>query len=629
MVGAVREADQPTLDGSILSSVGAPRRLGRTAAYMLAVAIVVAAGAAVTIPRSTPPFTSYRAGRTIPIAVTPAVEYQPAISPDGKLVAFAGATPDGFRIFVRQIDGGRSLLLTGDLAGTHIAPKWSPDQTRILFEATVGESPAAAYVVPALGGTPRRIVTSPIGGVSTPAWSPSGSEIAYADDEGIWVQPVEGGARKRVVGGQSPHSPAWSPDGLRLAFVEGVPQTLDNVSTTTIRIVRVDGGPAVDLSDGSGAASSPVWAPDGKSVLFVGNAAGVADIYQQPLWNDGAAAGPPDRLTVGLSPMTISMAADGRRLAYDALRRESTIWMSRVGGNTGTAVQITREKESIECLSLSHDGNWLAYDSNREGSFDDYKLRVAGGEPVRLTSNPANEFCPAWSADDSEIAFHSARHQVRDIFTVKADGGIDTTAIADSLEKFEPWWSGDGRRLTYFVLRASGGEPARGDVMVVERDTRGEWSRPRTLIQGVAPNVAAAPWSPRTDEVLVGGTALLAISARDGSRRVLVDSATLNGNADWPKWSPDGSTVYFHYTRPTGAGFVSMLASRTLGGSPTGFMALPAAGGAPRTVVGEVPSRPAFRGQFATDGQRFFFTSPNVESDVHVLEMNARPGRRD
>jgi len=46
------------------------------------------------------------------------------------------------------------------------------------------------------------------------------------------------------------------------------------------------------------------------------------------------------------------------------------------------AKQITTANEHIEGLRLSHDGAWLAYDSDRNGNADIYKVKLDGGTPV-------------------------------------------------------------------------------------------------------------------------------------------------------------------------------------------------------------------------------------------------------
>jgi hypothetical protein len=193
------------------------------------------------------------------------------------------------------------------------------------------------------------------------------------------------------------------------------------------------------------------------------------------------------------------------------------------------------------------------------------------------------------------------------------NGGAETVVVADSLEKFEPTFSADGRHISYFVLR-DGFANGSGAVMIVDRAASGGWTPPRMLVADLIPFIGAAPLSPDGTLLTFGGVQLTLARTADGARRVLVDSAALRGGAEWPKWSADGSTIYFFRSDNPGPNYETN----------TEFAAVPVRGGAPRAVLSVDAKRPPFRGQFATDGRRFFFTSPAVESDVFIVELKTR-----
>jgi TolB protein len=98
----------------------------------------------------------------------------PVWSPDGRTLA----VEDGRALYTVRADGSRFRLvarLTSDAQGTVADPQpaWSPDGRYLAFAAlrpgTTGRSDV--LVVPAAGGTPRRVTRSP-GLDSDPAWGP-------------------------------------------------------------------------------------------------------------------------------------------------------------------------------------------------------------------------------------------------------------------------------------------------------------------------------------------------------------------------------------------------------------------------------------------------------------------------
>ena len=94
--------------------------------------------------RAAPPISF---GQSVKVTWDPGLEILPAISPDGKSVAYGSGTIINMRIYVRPVAGGRGIQLTDDTSGVQAHPRWSPDGTRILFLAGGG-----VFSAPAAGG---------------------------------------------------------------------------------------------------------------------------------------------------------------------------------------------------------------------------------------------------------------------------------------------------------------------------------------------------------------------------------------------------------------------------------------------------------------------------------------------
>jgi len=590
-----------------------PARVRWVAVGVLATVVLVALIAA--IPRLTDRGGSLlKPGQVTPVATSPALEMSPAISRDGKLVTYTVGSPGSSRIYLRQIDGQRPVLLSGELDGDHTKPAWSPDGSQIAFEAK-----GLIYTVPTLGGTPRpftgsgaewqrMVLTAGARATLSPSWSPDGTRMAYANAGGIWVKAMDG-APRRILEGQLFHSESWSPDGQALAFVEGVIPNLGNLSASVLRVTRLDGR-RTTISDSTHVNLSPVWMPDGRTILYVSNRDGALDVYEQRLDRDLRVDGAPQRITTGLSVRTISVSADGTRLAYDVVRNRSNLWQIPIPAtgiaSFASAKQITTDNQRIEAFSISHDGQWLAYDSDRSGNADIYKIRIDGGEPLQLTKDAGNDFAPSWSPNNREIAFHSSRSGVRRVYIIGAEGDNERQVTKQGGDVYAPDWSPDGKHLVFMTDFDSD----RGDA-VITRQPDGSWSVPQRV---TAPGDQATwgRWSP--DGQLIAypillrdaPSALAVQSAESGPARIIVRPDSTAGSVAWATWAHDPNVLYY--------------CTQSLSGR-TAFWSVPVTGGTPRLLFRDDDAHRISRFDFATDGKRLFLNFAADESDVYVVEL--------
>jgi Tol biopolymer transport system component len=520
-------------------------------------------------------------------------------------------TPVHMRVFVRPVAGGRAIALTDDTTEVQAHPRWSPDGSRVLFLARGGVAS-----VPATGGaeTPE-VPPGRTGPVISAAWAPDGRRIAYVVGDSIFMRDARGDSRG-VARVYEAHGCDWSPDGQYLACASGnaiavtAGTLFGNASPSRIVSVRVRDGRVVQLTDSLSANLSPVWSPDGRGVYYVSNRYGPRDIFAQPMAS-GAPRGAAVRLTTGLNAHTISLSADGRRIAYADLVLESNAWWLAVPAHPpvppGSATQLTHGSQFIETTILSRDGRWLFYDSDLSGNMDLYRMALPGGTPERLTSDSSDDFWPAPSPDNTEIAFHSWRGGSRDIWVMPLDGRPIQRVTSSPAQEAMAAWAPDGNGLVYSIFTGRGG------VYTVRR-VNGVWQKPvQRLDWGFFAN-----WSPDgrslafSSSLTKGG--LWTMPADSGAPRLLADTSgprALLG--DEARWGEDGRTIY----------------TRTNDSSGTvTFWRIPLGGGAPERLV-------TFTGQGRSSGGwseaagHIAYAASEERSDVWVMETTAAHHRRN
>jgi Tol biopolymer transport system component/DNA-binding SARP family transcriptional activator len=599
-----------------------PGRAARRAALGAALGLGIAAGGlaiAALLRRQAPP--EIRIGHTSRITAQPGLEVHPALSPDGKLVAFAAGPAGQMRIYVHQLAGGRTIAVTEGLGGDQHWPRWSPDGSRLSFE--MGRS---IYVIPALGGTVKLLVAAPPPplvngegalseeGPSYLAWSPDGRRIAYAVGRGIYLRAVDGGVPTLIATLDQPHSFAWSPDGSRLAFVLGnaafvyAPNAIGNIAPSSLWIISAAGGRPERVTDETSLNTSPAWMPDGRSLLFVSNRDGSRDIYRIGIGRSGTPTGPPVRLTTGLQPHTIDLSRDGGVIAYASFTDYANIWTLPIPHgdplSAAGAQPVTVGHQSIEGMAISPNGRWLAFDSDRGGNQAIYRLLLSGGEPEPLSSDPGDDFMPSWSPDGREIAYYGFRRGRRHVFVMPVDGGTPSRVVPDSDNQRFPDWSPDGRHLVFHSDRTG-----RFELYVVDRNAGGDWAPPRQVTKEGGQD---ARWSPDGRAIVyVRNTGLWVIPPDGGEPRLLVDTSNpaVQPAPLLAQWAPDGRTIYYKALDAEGH---------------TSIWSISPEGGLPRLLVHfDDPARSSSRAEFATDGKRFYFTVPERESDIWRIELVA------
>ena len=368
------------------------------------------------------------------------VQAEPAISPDGHSVAFVSNRDGHFNIYVGLVRGGSLVQITHD-PNLKWRPSWSPDGSTLAYARLNDWGTWDIWEVPALGGTPRRVILN----AADPDWSPDGHSLAYTNLSqegygGIWISGISGESARQaaapwavqgwVLGWDT--QPRFSPSGRQIAFIAS---TQDGGPFGRLAIVDLDSGKTRFLTPERAMELSPAWSPDGRSIYFASNRGGTVNI-----WKIAVTGGRPEQITAGEGDdADLDVSKDGKRIVFGTMRLKistARLDLQAKPGQQSVQVLTADPARNQFAPAYSADGKHLAYFTNFKGVEREgiWVSDADGSNAAALAQDERINIFPAWTPDSKDLIYSSlssdATSWESDYRRVSISGGTPETLLS-------------------------------------------------------------------------------------------------------------------------------------------------------------------------------------------------------
>jgi dipeptidyl aminopeptidase/acylaminoacyl peptidase len=422
----------------------------------------------------------------------------PAISPDGKRIAFVVSEPrDASRpqlprarhIWMVPVDGSEPARQLAASARSENSPRWSPDGRSLAFLSNRGEdNQQQVWLVHADGSEPEKLTSARVG-VQSFRWSPDGRMIAFLARDGrteeeqkkqelrddaihvdrdykptrLWVIGLSD--RKTALVTRQDTDVAdfdWSPDSASFAVAFNPDPSGEGLSDRLGIVRRADGQLVRNLADNVWSFAPNVrWSPDGSAVLFFESWPAKGSTWPSLVSSGGGPLRPLLKTYPGTA-WVCEWAADTRHIVAEAAVGTGAKLL-RIDAGTGEASAVADLLIEFDggTFSVNADGHAIAFVAEKADSPPDVWALTADQRPRQLTNfNPQVALLRLGAVRDISWTSRKDGQMLHGVLVTPADfkTGQPYPMIVEAHPGVTPWWLGwQGSWWQWAQLLASNG----------------------------------------------------------------------------------------------------------------------------------------------------------------------------
>lgn len=377
-------------------------------------------------------------GEAKPLTVHEDHEKSPVWSRDSKHIAFASDRHGNYDVFIVPREGGKATRLTHHDADDE-PTDFSPNGQRVLFSSRRTDAHDAMvpssylgelYSISTSGGRPQQELTTP---AIAARFSPDGKVIAYHDHKGF--------------------ENVW-----RKHHTSSIARDLWLLNKKTRKHTK--------LTTFAGEDRNPVWSQNGKSLYFLSEKSGNFNIWTLNATANAAAkqitnhSPHPVRFLSATNTGTLCYGYNGEIWTKDPNGKPARVPIEIAVGDKHNATHVRTFRDGVTDFAGSPNNDEIAFIVRGEL----FATSVEHGTTRQLTNTPTQERSITWSPDGRSIYFAGERDNSWNLYRVSLDRADEDRFFAATVlkeepvlvtkdETFQPTMSPDGKSIAFIRNR--------------------------------------------------------------------------------------------------------------------------------------------------------------------------------